>query len=241
MAGHSKWANIKHRKGRQDALKGKVFTKIARMIFVAVREGGADPEYNFSLKSAIDKAKAVNMPNDNIDRAIKKGLGSSDGESYEEIVYEGYGPAGTAVMVKCLTDNKNRTASDVRHCFSKNGGNLGANGCVSFMFDRKGILIIDKTENLDEETVMMSALEAGAEDFEAEDDCFEITCLPEDFKNVKETLENENYTFSTSEVAMLPQNTTKLENEDDIKAMNKLIDMLEDNDDVQEVYHNWEC
>lgn len=239
MAGHSKWANIKHRKGRQDALKGKIFTKIARMIVVAVKEGGADPEYNFSLKSAVEKAKAVNMPNDNIDRAIKKGLGAADGDSYEEIVYEGYGPAGTAVMVKCLSDNKNRTASDVRHYFSKNGGNLGANGCVSFMFDRKGILIIDN-DGLDEEAVMMSALDAGAEDFESEEGCFEITCLPEDFKNVKESLEKEGYTFSTAEVTMIPQNTTKLTEEADIKAMNKLIDSLEENDDVQEVYHNWE-
>ncbi|WP_066502694.1 YebC/PmpR family DNA-binding transcriptional regulator [Abyssisolibacter fermentans] len=240
MSGHSKWANIKHRKGRQDAMKGKIFTKLGRMISVAVREGGADPEYNFSLKSAIEKAKADNMPNDNIERAIKKGLGDTDGQNYEEIVYEGYGPAGIAVLVKCLTDNKNRTASDVRHSFSKNSGNLGATGCVSFMFDRKGLLIIDKEEGLDEETVMMSALEAGAEDFEADENCFEITCMPEDFKTVKEALEKEGYTFSTAELAMLPQNTSTLDSESDIKAMNKLIDMLEDNDDVQEVYHNWD-
>lgn len=240
MSGHSKWANIKHRKGRQDAMKGKIFTKLGRMISVAVREGGADPEYNFSLKSAIEKAKADNMPNDNIERAIKKGLGDTDGQNYEEIVYEGYGPAGIAVLVKCLTDNKNRTASDVRHYFSKNGGNLGATGCVSFMFDRKGLLIIDKEEGLDEETVMMSALEAGAEDFEADENCFEITCMPEDFKTVKEALEKDGYAFSTAELAMLPQNTSTLDSESDIKAMNKLIDMLEDNDDVQEVYHNWD-
>ena len=240
MAGHSKWANIKHRKGRQDAKKAKIFTKLARAITVAVKEGGSDPEYNATLNTAIEKAKAENMPNDNIDRAIKKGAGDLDGASYEEITYEGYGPNGVAVMVQCLTDNKNRTAADVRHYFSKYNGNLGATGCVSFMFDRKGILIIDRTEDLDEEEVMMAALEAGAEDFEAGDEYFEITTAPEDFNDVRDNLKKAGYKFSTAEVSFVPQNETALTSEGDIKAMVKLIDALEDNDDVQEVYHNWD-
>ncbi|WP_026893980.1 YebC/PmpR family DNA-binding transcriptional regulator [Clostridiisalibacter paucivorans] len=240
MAGHSKWANIKHRKGRQDAKRAKIFTKLARAITVAVKEGGDDPEYNAALAAAVDKAKAENMPNDNIDRAIKKGSGDLDGASFEEISYEGYGPNGVAVMVKCLTDNKNRTAADVRHYFSKHGGNLGATGCVSFMFDRKGILIIDRKENMDEDEMMMQALEAGAEDFEADDEYFEITTTPEDFSAVKDALKGIGYEFSTAEVSFIPQNQTKLDSKEDIKNMTKLIDALEDNDDVQDVYHNWE-
>lgn len=240
MAGHSKWANIKHRKGRQDAKRAKIFTKLARAITVAVKEGGDDPEYNAALAAAVDKAKAENMPNDNIDRAIKKGSGDLDGASFEEISYEGYGPNGVAVMVKCLTDNKNRTAADVRHYFSKHGGNLGATGCVSFMFDRKGILIIDRKENMDEDEMMMQALEAGAEDFEADDEYFEITTTPEDFSAVKDALKGMGYEFSTAEVSFIPQNQTKLDSKEDIKNMTKLIDALEDNDDVQDVYHNWD-
>lgn len=240
MAGHSKWANIKHRKGRQDAKKAKVFTKLARSITVAVKEGGDDAEYNTELANIIEKAKAENMPNDNIDRAIKKGAGDLDGASYEEITYEGYGPNGVAVMVQCLTDNKNRTAADVRHYFSKYNGNLGATGCVSFMFDRKGVLIVDRNEDIDEEEIMMNSIEAGAEDFQAEDEYFEIITSPEDFKDVRENLKSMGYKFSTAEVSFIPQNETKLEEEKDLKNMEKLIDALEDNDDVQEVYHNWD-
>lgn len=239
MAGHSKWANIKHRKGRQDAKRAKMFTKLARAIMVAAREGGSDPEYNASLKTAIEKAKAANMPNDNIERAVKKGAGELDGSSYEEITYEGYGPSGVAVMVQCLTDNKNRTAADVRHYFSKYGGNLGATGCVSFLFDKKGVLIIDKEDGIDEEELMMQAIEAGAEDFSTEE-YFEITTAPEDFSQVRDSLKEAGYKFSTAEVSYIPQTTTKLTSEDDTKNMNKLIDALEDNDDVQEVYHNWD-
>lgn len=240
MAGHSKWANIKHKKGKMDAQRGKIFTKLSRYITVAVREGGSDPEYNAALKSAIEKAKAENMPNDNIDRAIKKGAGDLDGANYEEIIYEGYGPSGVAVFVECLTDNRNRTASDVRHAFDKFGGNLGSTGCVAWMFDRKGLIVIDKDDNIDEEEIMMQAIEAGAEDFSSEDEVFEITTSVEDFTRVRDTLKEAGYTFSTAELAYIPQNTSKLEEEKDIKNMVKLIDALEDSDDVQNVYHNWE-
>ncbi|KNF09244.1 DNA-binding regulatory protein, YebC/PmpR family [Gottschalkia purinilytica] len=240
MAGHSKWANIKHKKGKMDAQRGKIFTKLSRYITVAVREGGSDPEYNAALKSAIEKAKAENMPNDNIDRAIKKGAGDLDGANYEEIIYEGYGPSGVAVFVECLTDNRNRTASDVRHAFDKFGGNLGSTGCVAWMFDRKGLIVIDKDDNIDEEEIMMQAIEAGAEDFSSEDEVFEITTSAEDFTGVRDTLKEAGYTFSTAELAYIPQNTSKLEEEKDIKNMVKLIDALEDSDDVQNVYHNWE-
>ncbi|WP_202709167.1 YebC/PmpR family DNA-binding transcriptional regulator [Sporosalibacterium faouarense] len=240
MAGHSKWANIKHRKGKQDAKKAKVFTKLARAITVAAREGGGDPEYNTELSNAIEKAKAQNMPNDNIDRAVKKGTGDLEGVNYEQITYEGYGPNGVAVMVQCLTDNKNRTAADVRHYFTKYGGNLGADGCVSFMFDRKGVLIIDRTDEMDEEEVMMAALEAGAEDFQAEEDYFEIITDPSDFANTRNTLKGDGYKFSTAEVSFIPQTETKLTEEDDVKKMSKLIDAIEDSDDVQEIWHNWD-
>ncbi len=239
MAGHSKWSNIKHRKGRQDAKKAKIFTKLARAITVAVRAGGKDSEYNAELQNAIEKAKAQNMPNDNIDRAIKKGMGDMDGVNYEQIRYEGYGPNGVAVMVQCLTDNKNRTAADIRHYFSKNGGNLGSDGCVSFMFDRKGILIIDRCEDMNEEEVMMSVLESGAEDFQAQKDYFEIITDPSDFISVRNKLKEAGFRFSTAEVSFLPQNETKLTDETDIKKMLKLIDSLEDCDDVQEVWYNW--
>ncbi|MDK2919850.1 MAG: hypothetical protein PWQ37_2583 [Candidatus Petromonas sp.] len=240
MAGHSKWANIKHRKGKQDAKRAKIFTKLGRYIMVAAREGGSDPEYNPALKTAIEKAKAANMPNDNIERAIKKGAGELEGVNYEEITYEGYGPSGVAVFVEVLTDNKNRTAADVRHYFTKCGGNLGANGCVSFMFDRKGVLIIDREEGMDEEEVMLQAIEAGAEDFTIEEEYFEITTSPEDFITVRDELKEAGYKFSTAELSYIPQNYQKLESKEDIKNMNKLIDLLEDNDDVQNVYHNWD-
>lgn len=240
MSGHSKWSTIKHKKGKADAQKGKIFTKFARYIAVAVREGGPDPEYNNNLKSAIEKAKAENMPNDNIERAIKKGSGDLDGVNYEEITYEGYGPGGIAVFVECLTDNRNRTASDVRHAFDKFGGNLGSSGCVSWMFDRKGLLIVDRDEEMDEEELMLIAIDAGAEDFNAEEECFEIITAPENYEQVKEALKKEEYNFSTAEVTYLPQNETKLDEEKDIKNMVKLIDALEDSDDVQEVFHNWD-
>lgn len=240
MSGHSKWSTIKHKKGKADAKRGKVFTKLARYITVAVREGGPDPDYNTNLKNAIEKAKAENMPNDNIERAIKKGSGDLEGVNFEEITYEGYGPAGVAVFVNCLTDNRNRTASDVRHAFDKFGGNLGSNGCVSWMFDRKGLLVVDRDEKVDEEELMLQSIEAGAEDFSAEEEYFEIITAPESYDEVKEVLKEAGYNFSTSETTYLPQNETKLTEEKDIKNMFKLIDALEDSDDVQEVFHNWE-
>ncbi|HHV25969.1 YebC/PmpR family DNA-binding transcriptional regulator [Anaerosalibacter bizertensis] len=240
MAGHSKWSNIKRKKGKEDAVRGKIFTKLTRYITVAVKEGGSDPEYNPALKAAIEKAKAENMPNDNIDRAIKKAAGSQDADNFEEIKYEGYGPAGIAVYVSCLTDNRNRTASDVRHAFDKFGGNLGQTGCVSFMFDRKGILAIEKNDSIDEEELMMEAIEIGAEDFNVEEEVFEIITAPEDFNTVRDTLKEKGYEFVTAETSFIPQNTVELKEEKDIKNMVKLIENLEDNDDVQDVYHNWE-
>ncbi|WP_352419897.1 YebC/PmpR family DNA-binding transcriptional regulator [Proteiniborus sp.] len=240
MSGHSKWSTIKHKKGKADAQRGKLFTKLARYITVAVKEGGPDPEYNNNLKNAIEKAKEENMPNDNIERAIKKGSGDLDGANFEEITYEGYGPGGVAVFVECLTDNRNRTASDVRHAFDKFGGNLGSTGCVSWMFDRKGLLIVNRDKEVDEDELMLKAIDAGADDFSAEDEYFEIITAPESYEQVKESLKEEGYNFSTSEVTYLPQNETKLEEEKDIKNMVKLIDALEDSDDVQEVFHNWD-
>ena len=240
MAGHSKWNNIKNRKGKEDAKRGKVFTKLARYIMVAAKEGGGDPDYNPSLKAAIDKAKAENMPNDNIERAIKKGTGESGSDSYEEITYEGYGPSGTAIIVSCLTDNRNRTASDVRHAFDKYGGNLGQSGSVSFMFDRKGLIAIERTDSVDEDELTMLSIELGAEDFEAEESGFEIITAPTDFNGVRNGLQEAGYQFAAAELTYLPQNMVALSDEKDIKNIEKLIDMLEDNDDVQEVYHNWE-
>jgi YebC/PmpR family DNA-binding regulatory protein len=240
MSGHSKWSTIKRKKGVADAKRGKIFTKIARYISVAAREGGADPEYNPSLKAAIEKAKAENMPNDNIERAIKKGAGDQDSAKFEEINYEGYGPAGVAVLVSCLTDNRNRTASDVRHAFDMFGGNLGSTGCVAWMFDIKGVLAIERTDSIDEEELMMQAIEAGAEDFSSDEDGFEIITNPEDFNSVRDALKDLGYSFVTAEVSFVPQNTIKLAEEHDVKTMLKLIDALEDNDDVQSVYHNWD-
>ncbi|SIS36670.1 YebC/PmpR family DNA-binding transcriptional regulator [Salimicrobium flavidum] len=236
MAGHSKWSNIKHRKGAQDAKRGKLFQKLARQIFVAARQGDPDPEMNPDLRLAIEKARANNMPKDNIDRALKKATGDLDGEDYEEVVYEGYGPGGVAVMVSVLTDNKNRTAPEVRHAFSKHGGNLGENGCVSFMFDRKGFITIDRTEtDVEEDDILLEAIEAGAEELETTDDFFEIYTEPESFQDVKKALEE--YPVQTAEVTMIPQTYTPLE-EEGVEKMLKLIDMLEDNDDVQEIWHN---
>ena len=239
MAGHSKWNNIKNRKGKQDALKGKIFTKLARAITVAVREGGADPDYNSSLATAIEKAKAQNMPNDNIDRAIKAGLAAASGENFETITYEGYGPSGTAFMVQCLTNNKNRTAADIRHYFSKYNGNLGTTGCVSYLFDRKGVISVE-SDGIDEDELMMAALEAGAEDFEVQDDSYEITTVPEDFINVLNSIKEAGYSNIKGDIMYIPQTYVKVEDETALKNLEKLIDALEENDDVQEVYHNWD-
>ena len=240
MSGHSKWNNIKNKKGKEDAKKGKEFTKIARYIMVAAKEGGADPEYNPSLKAAIEKAKVVNMPNDNIERAIKKGTGELGAENYEEITYEGYGPGGVAVFVDCLTDNRNRTASDVRHAFDKFGGNLGQTGCVSFMFDRKGLLAIERNDNIDEDELMLLAIDLGAEDFDSDEYAYEITTNPGDFDNIRDSISEQDYEFQMAEIGFIPQNTTELTDENDIKNMVKLIEALEDSDDVQEIYHSWE-
>ncbi|MCF6134149.1 YebC/PmpR family DNA-binding transcriptional regulator [Thermoactinomyces vulgaris] len=240
MAGHSKWKNIQHRKGRQDALKGKIFAKLAREIYVAARSGDKDPENNHQLRIAIAKAKAKNMPNENIERAIKKAAGGGTGENYEAITYEGYGPGGTAIMVEALTDNRNRTAADLRHIFSKNGGNLGESGCVSWMFERKGLLVIvrDQTD-LDEEELMLTVLECGAEDIESTGKSYEVTTAPEEFETVKEALEKEGFSFSTAEVTFVPSNKTEIHG-DIIKNVISLIDALEDHDDVQNVYANFE-
>ena len=240
MSGHSKWATIKRKKGAIDAKRGKIFTKIGRELMVAVKEGGPDPDSNSKLRDVIAKAKANNMPNDNIQRSIKKASGEGSTNEYFEMVYEGYGPAGIAVMVETLTDNKNRTAGDLRHYFDKNGGNLGQNGCVGFMFDRKGMIVIEKADGIDEDTLMMDALEAGAEDFNVEEECFEIMTTPEDFSSVRDALDGAGYEFAQAEINYIPQTTTVLENDEDIKKMEKLIDMLEENDDVQNVYHTWE-
>jgi YebC/PmpR family DNA-binding regulatory protein len=240
MAGHSKWNNIKNKKGKEDAKRASIFTKLGRYIMVAARDGGPDPDYNPALKTAIEKAKAANMPNDNIERAIKKGSGELDGAAYEEIIYEGYGPSGVAVIVSCLTDNRNRTASDVRHAFDKNGGNLGTTGSVSFMFDRKGVIAIEREDSIDEDELTMLAIDLGAEDFESDENGFEITTSVEDFNSVRDGLSEAGYKFAMAEISYIPQNTVTLTDEEAIKKMTKLIDMLEDNDDVQEVYHNWE-
>jgi YebC/PmpR family DNA-binding regulatory protein len=240
MAGHSKWNNIKNKKGKEDAKRGKIFTKLGRYIMVAAKEGGGDPEYNPSLKAAIEKAKAQNMPNDNIERAIKKGTGELGADNFEEIIYEGYGPAGIAVFAVCLTDNRNRTAPDVRHAFDKCGGNLGQAGCVTFMFDRRGIIAIEREDSIDEDELTMLAIELGAEDFAAEDEGFEIITTMEDFNAVRDGLQEAGYKFAMAELTYIPQNTIEITDEIGLKNMEKLIDMLEDNDDVQEVYHNWE-
>lgn len=241
MSGHSKWNNIKNKKEKTDAQKGKVFTKIGKEIQICVRDGGGDPNTNGKLRDLIAKAKANNVPNDNIERAIKKALGA-DSVQYEEIIYEGYGPSGVAVIVETATDSRNRTASDVRHFFDKYGGNLGASGCVSYMFDDKGVVILLKEDNegVDEDALMEAALEAGAEDFSSDDETYEITTEPDDLYAVREALEKLGYKVESAEEDKIPQNYVTLENEDDIKNMNLLIEHLEDSDDVQEIYHNWE-
>ena len=239
MSGHSKWNNIKRKKGASDAARAKVFTKVAREISVAVKEGGPDPASNGKLRDCIAKAKACNMPNDNIERCIKKAAGSDNKDAYEEIVYEGYGPNGVAVIVEALTDNRNRTAPEVRHLLDKYGKGLGATGCVSWSFDRKGVIVIE-AEELDEDTVMMDALEAGADDMQADDEVFQVYTDPDAFAAVTEALESKGYTFLEAGVQMVPQNYVTLTDEGDIKNMEKLIDLLEENDDVQNVYHNWD-
>ncbi|MBF7095897.1 YebC/PmpR family DNA-binding transcriptional regulator [Alkalibacter mobilis] len=239
MSGHSKWSTIKHKKGKADAIRGKIYTKLSKAIAVAVKEGGSDPEMNARLRDAVAKAKAANMPNDNIDRAIKKGSGELGSTNYEEITYEGYGPGGVAVIVQALTENKNRTAGDVRHAFDKNGGNLGTTGCVSFMFEKKGQIMIENDGESDEDELMMVALEAGASDINVEDEGYEIITEPEDFDKVYSALDKKGYAFASAEVAMIPTTYSKL-NQDDEKKMNKMLDMFDDNDDIQEVYHNWE-
>lgn len=239
MSGHSKWANIKHKKGKMDAIRGKVTTKIGREITVAVRLGGSDPTGNMKLKLALAKAKANNIPKDNIQRAIQKGLGSLDGSAYEELTYEGYGPGGVAVLVEIMTDNRNRTAADIRHLFSKNGGNLGESGCVAWMFKRKGLFVIEKETGANEEDLMILALDAGAEDFKAEDDSFEIITTPEEFDQVQEVLEKNNIQTSIAQITMVPETTVELSGTDAVKML-KLMEVLEDHDDVQEVYANFD-
>lgn len=240
MSGHSKWNNIKRKKEKTDGQKAKIFTKIGREIAVAVKEGGsADPNANSKLKDAIAKAKANNVPNDNIDRIIKKAAGDGNADNYEALQYEGYGPNGIAVIVETLTDNRNRTAGDLRHYFDKYGGNMGQTGCVSFMFNKKGILAIE-AEGLDEDKVMEDALEAGASDFNADVDVFEITTEPEDFSGVRDDLEAKGYTFVSAEVEMVPDVYTTIEDPEQLIKMEKLLDALEDNDDVQNVWHNWD-
>ena len=241
MSGHSKFANIKHKKEKNDAAKGKIFTIIGREIAVAVKEGGADPANNRRLKDVIAKAKANNMPNDTIERGIKRAAGEDSSVNYETVTYEGYGPSGIAIIVETLTDNRNRTASNVRNAFTKGGGAVGTMGCVSFMFDKKGLIIVDKEEcDMDPDDLMMIALDAGAEDFADEEDCYEITTAPEDFSDVREKLENEGIPMASAEVTMIPQTYGKLTSDEDLKKMNKILDLLDDDDDVQNVYHNWE-
>ena len=232
--------NIINKKGKQDAKRAKIFTKHARAIAVAAKEGGGNPDYNAALKTAIEKAKADNMPNDNIDRAVAKGAGAGANENYETIVYEGYGPGGVAVIVETLTDNKNRTAGNVRYYFDKNGGNLGTSGCVSFMFDNKGQILIEANDDVSEDELMEAALEAGAEDFITEEDGYEVVTAPEDFVVVRDELQAKGYKFISADVKLIPQTTTQLTDETMLKNMNKLVDMLEDDDDIQNVYHNWE-
>ena len=241
MSGHSKFANIKHKNEKNDAKKGKIFTMLGREIQVAVKAGGPDPAVNGKLRDVIAKCKANNMPNDTIDRSIKKAAGGGEDVEYENVTYEGYGPNGVAVIVEVLTDNRNRAAANVRNAFTKGGGNMGNSGCVSFMFDEKGLIVIDKEEiDMDEEELMMAALDAGAEDFAAEEDSYEITTAPDDFSAVRETLEAAGIPMASAEVTMIPQTYTELTDEEDIKKMNKLLEMLDDDDDVQNTYHNWD-
>ena len=240
MSGHSKFDNIKHRKEKNDAAKGKIFTMLGRELQVAVRAGGPDPLTNGKLKDLIAKCKSNNMPNDTIERSIKKASGNEDGAEYEIIRYEGYGPNGVAVIAEALTDNRNRAAANVRSAFTKGGGNMGTSGCVSFMFDEKGLIVIGREEvEMEEEDLMMLALDAGAEDFSAEEDSYEIITMPEDFPAVYKALESEKIPMASAEVTMIPQLYTELTEAEDLKKMNKLLDLLEEDDDVKNIYHNW--
>ncbi len=240
MSGHSKWANIKHKKEKTDAQRAKVFTKIGKEITIAVKEGGGDPNSNAKLRDLVAKAKANNVPNDNIERTIKKAMGGT-GENYEEVVYEGYGPAGIAVIVEATTDNRNRTAGNIRSYFSKYHGNMGQTGCVSFMFEEKGVIVItDEDGEIDEDKLMETALESGATDFSGEDGIFEIYTEPDDVYAVADSLKDAGYTFESAEKSKVPTTSVTLSDEDDIKFMNLLIEKLEEDDDVMEVYHNWE-
>ena len=240
MSGHSKWHNIQAKKGKADAARGKVFTKLGRELLIAVKQGGPDPAGNSKLKDVIAKCKAANMPNDTIKNAIKKASGAGEAENYEEIVYEGYGPAGVAVIVEASTNNRNRTAADVRHVFDKAGGNLGTTGCVSYMFDKKGVIVIEKAStDMDEEELMLLALDAGADDFNTSEEVYEITTAPSNFSEVREKLEDAGLTFLEAEVQMVPTTTVALDDAG-IEKMERLIERLEELDDVMDVYHNWE-
>ena len=241
MSGHSKFANIKHKKEKNDAAKGKIFTIIGREIAVAVKEGGPDPSNNFKLAQVIAKAKSSNMPNDTIERGIKRAAGDANAVNYEHVTYEGYGPSGIAIIVEALTDNKNRTAANVRNAFTKGHGSIGTQGCVSYMFDEKGQIIIAKEDcEMNADDLMMIALDAGAEDFNEEDDCFEVLTAPDDFEAVRTALEGENIPMAEAEVTMIPQNYVELSAEEDITNINRILDLLDDDDDVQQVYHNWD-
>lgn len=240
MSGHSKWKNIMHKKGKTDAQRAKIFTKISKEISIAVKEGGTDPTSNSKLKDLIAKAKANNVPSDNVERTIKKASGGND-VNYEEIYYEGYGPSGVAVIVSTTTDNRNRTASDMRHYFDKFGGNLGQTGCVSYLFEDKGVIIILKDSKIDEDTLMEAALEAGATDFNADEEAFEIYTEANDVSAVREALESSGYAIESAERDKIPSSYITLESEDDIKMMNLLLEHLDDNEDVQDVYHNWDA
>ena len=235
MSGHSKWATIKRAKGKTDAARGKVFTKLGRELAVAVKAGGPDPASNSKLRDVISKAKAANMPNDNITRSIKKASGELSAINYDTVVYEGYGPNGVAVMVETLTDNKNRTAGDVRHIFDKCGGAMGTNGCVSYLFETKGVLVIEKKSGDDEDAIMLDALDCGAEDFSSDDECYEILTSAADFSSVRDALEAKGYVFVQSQIDKIPTNTVEIVDKDKFE---KMMDMFDDNDDVQQVYHN---
>ncbi|MBO2516421.1 MAG: YebC/PmpR family DNA-binding transcriptional regulator [Clostridiales bacterium] len=240
MSGHSKWHNIQAKKGKADAQRGAVFTKIGREIAIAVREGGANPESNGKLKDIIAKAKANNMPNDNIQRSIKKAAGEGSGAQYEEMTYEGYAPGGVAIILDIVTDNRNRTSSDIRHIFDKNGGSMGTPGSVSYMFDNKGVIVIEREPGMDDDEIMMVALDAGAEDVKVEDDVYEVITAPGDFSAVRENLEGAGYAFISADKQMIPQNTIAVDDPEMVAKIQKLLDMLDDNDDVTEVYHNAE-
>jgi YebC/PmpR family DNA-binding regulatory protein len=238
MSGHNKWSTIKHKKGKTDAQRGKIFTKIGREIAVAVKEGGSDPAMNSKLRDVIAKAKTNNMPNENVMRSIKKAAGEMGSVNYEEITYEGYAPGSVAVIVDVVTDNRNRTAAEIRHIFDKSGGSLGATGCVGWMFDRKGIIAVERTTNIDEDELMMLALDAGAEDFTAQEDVFEIYTDPASFSQVRENLEQQGIEFLSAEISMLPQNTVDISDEETIEKIERFLERLDDNEDVQDVYHN---